>query len=480
MPDGTLKRYGASVISLRGKVMFKSVFQKIFVTYLSILILVMFVVSVTVSSLAENYIYSEKENTLQSVANRTNSAANAYASGEIGQSELGDIIDAMAYITDTKIYIIKADASSLEHIDLGDQLSDQYLKDALSTVLLGESVISRNQYSKGFEAPMLFAAYPWQNDTGINGAILLFSPESELESIVGNINLVIWLVAAAFVLIGGIIIYIVSKKTVAPIKAIDAASKNMAAGISVDDIEIRSKDELGNLARSFNSMKQKLEKNEKLRQDLITNISHDLRTPLTNIYGYLSGMRDGVIKTEDYQKYIAVIQKETRRLMSLTGEILDTAKVQSGNIELCISRFKLCDAVDAAITANETLADDKQITIDKEVDDRLIVNADREKTGQIIYNLINNAIKYSGSKSRVTVAARKTEKGTEICITDQGIGIAEKDLPYIFERFYRAQTGKSGYGLGLGIAKTYVESHGGQINVQSTEGKGTRVCFTLP
>ncbi|MDD5016863.1 MAG: hypothetical protein PHO15_02035, partial [Eubacteriales bacterium] len=143
--------------------MFKSVFFKIFVTYLSILILIMFVLSMIVSSLAENYVYSEKEKTLQNVANRTNSAANAYASGEISQSELGDVIDAMAYITDTKIYIVRADASSLEHVDLGDQLSDQYLKDALHKVLNGESVVSRNQYSKGFEAPMLFAAYPWED-----------------------------------------------------------------------------------------------------------------------------------------------------------------------------------------------------------------------------------------------------------------------------------------------------------------------------
>lgn len=460
--------------------MFKSVFQKIFVTYLSILILIMIVLSVIVTSLSTNNVYNDKRKILESVANKTNSLANAYAAEEIDKSALNDLIDAMAYITDSKIYIIKADTASLEHIDLGEQLTDKYLKDALHTALSGKSVFHRRKYSERFAAPMLFAAHPWHDDNGIYGAILLFSPESEIASIVSKINIVIWLTAAAFILIGGFVIYIVSKKMVAPIKAIDLASKNMAAGIPVEDIVIRTKDEFGNMALSFNSMKQKLEKNEKLRQDLIANISHDLRTPLTNINGYLSGMSDGIIKPEDYKKYISVIQKEARRLISLTGSILDTAKIQAGNIELNLTSFELDTTVDDAISANETSANEKQITVIKDVDAGIIVNADREKIQQVMYNLINNAIKYSKPKSSVTVTAVKTDKETKICVADHGSGIAEKDLPYIFERYYRAQTGQSGFGLGLCIAKTYVESHGGRINANSNKAQGTRICFTLP
>ena len=459
--------------------MFKSVFQKIFVTYLSILILVMVILSLIMTSLAQNYVYTEKEKMLGSVAQRTNSLANDYASGEIDQTALGDAIDAMAYITDTKIYIVETDESTLNQLNLGDELNDQYLKDALKTVMAGDSVFLRRQYSKGFEAPMLFVAYPWQDESDIFGAVLLFSPESQIASIIDDINLVIMLTAAAFVLIGGLIVYVVTKKTVAPIQVIDDASKKMAAGRPVGDIEIRSKDELGNMARSFNSMRLKLEKNEQLRQDLIANISHDLRTPLTNINGYISGIADGIIAPEDFPKYIGVIQQEARRLMRLTGEILDTAKIQSGNIELNISRFKLAPVIDTAIAANAVLSEDKHMTFIKDVDGAISMRADREKIQQVLYNLINNAVKYSEPDTSVDISARQTANGTEICVTDHGKGISHHDLPHIFDRFYRAETKKSGYGLGLCIAKTYVESHSGCISAQSGP-EGTRICFVIP
>jgi signal transduction histidine kinase len=452
-------------------------FKKIFLTYLLILVLVMTVLSLTISSLAENYVYGEKKSILENVADRANSAANAYNSGDYGQQELTRILDTMAYITDTKLYIVKPDF--YDEIDEGSEFGGEYLKDALKKALAGESVFIRRQYSTHFEARMLFMASPWRSGTEVKGAILLFSPEREVAAVIGGVQLAICLTAAAFVLIGGAIIYMFSRRIVKPIKAIGDASAKMALGEYVEDIDIGTKDELGSMARSFNSMKKKIEANEALRQDLIANISHDLRTPITNINGFLSGMSDGVIKPGEYPRYIKILKKEAKRLMDLTGGILEAAKVRSGSLELNITEFALLGAAKEAAAANAELAKSRNVKIVTDIDSKLRISADHKKITQVLYNLVNNAVKFSHVGGSVRLSAEETSEGVKISVEDNGAGIDENDLPNIFDRFYRA-SGESGYGLGLSIVKTFVEAHGSHVEIQSGKGEGTLVSFILP
>ena len=461
--------------------MFKSLFWKLFFTYLSVLVLVTLVLSVTISALADNYVYEAKHDLLDSVADKTAAAANKFAAGDISQTELTEIINSMAYISNAKIYVVQASADALEEIDLGNRLSGEYIRDALEVVLQGERVFLRRQYSEGFDAQVLFAAYPWDDGEGIRGAILLFSPEEDVSAIVAKIRLVTWLTAAVFVLIGGAIIYLVTRRVVRPIKALDEASRKMARGEPADDIETRSDDETGRLARSFNSMKHKLQQNEALRQELIAGISHDLRTPVTSINGYLSGMADGIIKPEDYPKTIGIIRQETQRLIRLTDEILQTAKIRSGSIELNLTRFPIHEMLDAAVAVNAPLAEKRGIRIEADIDHSLMVHADAQKIEQVAGNLINNAVKYSGKGCVVTIAAEHGGNGTCICVTDNGPGIDPESLPHIFDRYYRAvPREREGFGIGLTIVKAYVEAHGGRIEAESEPGRGTRICFILP
>ncbi len=450
-------------------------FRKIFITYLLILALVMTVLSFTISSLAENYVYGEKKGLLENVADRVNNAANAYASGEYGQQELNRIINTMAYITDTKIYVVKPGFYS--EIDADSELGGEFLKDSLKKALAGESVFLRKQYSTHFEAQMLFMASPWRSGGQVKGAILLFSPEKEVAAVIGGIELAIWLTAAGFILIGGAIIYVFSRKIVKPIEAIGGASEKMALGEYVEDIGLTSKDELGKMARSFNSMKKKIEANEVLRQELIANVSHDLRTPITNINGFLSGMSEGVIKPDEYPKYISILKKETKRLMDLTGGILDAAKVRSGSIELNITEFALIGAAKEAVSANAELAKGKHVKITTDIGSKIHVSADSKKITQVLYNLINNAVKFTHEGGNVKLSAAETGEGVKVSVEDDGAGIDEKELPNIFGRYYTA--GGSGYGIGLSIVKAYVEAHGSRVEIKSKEGEGTAVSFIL-
>ncbi len=461
--------------------MFKSVFQKIFFTYLFILVAIMLTLTFFLTTIANNYVYNQKHNLLNNVGVKANALANAYELGTIDHAQLIEALNAMGYTVDTKIYIIKADIAALSTIDLGEELDDPYLDEALTRVLNGESVFSQRQYSKEFEAQVVFAAYPWRDASGIRGAILMFSPEHTVSTIVGNIRLIIALLAAAFMFMGGIVIFVYSRRLVRPIREIDEASRLMAQGEDAPDIKIRTRDELGALANSFNTMKQKILKNERLRSELLSNISHDLRTPITTISGFAGGMADGVIKESDYKKYIGIIRSEAKRLGSLTEGILESAKIQAGNLELNIASFPLQRAVRDAIEANANAAAEKRIKLKTEIPPNLTINADERKLQQVLYNLINNAVKYSQTGGTVTISATGGDDHVEVSVLDYGEGIALSDLPHVFNRYYRSDNAKiGGYGLGLSIVKTYVEAHGGTVCASSNKQDGTRFVFTIP
>jgi signal transduction histidine kinase len=455
----------------------RSLFAKIFVTYLSILLCIMVSLAITITALADNYVYAERQRLLDNIGNKTNALAVAYHGGTIDADQLNEAINAMGFTTDTKIYIIRTGLAQLDQLDMGDKLSDPYLKQALERVLLGERVFQRGQYAAGFAEKVVFAAIPWEDETTIYGAILMFSPERAISSIIWSIRSFIIVAASVFVIIGGLVIYLFSKRLIMPIKAIEAASARMALGEDTPDIDIRSRDELGDLARSFNTMKNKIQSNEVLRQELFANISHDLRTPLTSINGFARGMADGIIKPKDYRKTVDIILSEVRRLMQLTDEILETAKIRSGNIELNLSRFSLRRAVDAAVAAQLALFSDKGMSICVNVDEGIALCADEKRIEQVLFNLLNNAFKYAYANTQVKVSAHAVGNEVAVAVENVGEGIDAKDLPHIFGRYYRATNAASGYGLGLSIVKAYVEAHGGRIEVTSTPNSITR--FTI-
>lgn len=458
-----------------------SLFQKIFFTYLSILALIMAVLSVFTSSLADSYVYREKQRMMDNVAREAADAANGYAAGEISADQLSYVVDALGYVADTKIYVVRADVSMAEDIDLGGTLTGQYLSDALRKALAGETVFQRQQYSEGFGAQMLFGAYPWMDGDTIRGAMLLFSPQEAVSSIVSGIRRVIWLTAAAFVLVGAPIIWLFTRRIVRPIRAIERASSQVALGKPADDIDIRSNDEVGRLARSFNDMKRKLAQNEAMRQELIANVSHDLRTPLTSVNGFASAMADGVIKPEDYPRYIGLLRQQTQKLMALTDGILESAKLKSGRIELNISEFALADAAAEAVSINAAPAAAKNVRIRTDIPKGLAVRADRKKLEQALHNLISNAVRFSPTGGIVSVDAVREADGVRISVSDEGPGIPKADLPFIFERYYQSADGAGGgFGIGLGIVRSYIEAHGGAVDAQNLPGNGARFSIFLP
>lgn len=467
--------------------MFKSVFGKLLITYLAIIITVIAVLSLVMTMIYNGYVFAEKQKDLEKIGSTVNQLVNRLDRKEISQAELNTALDSLGNISDSKIYVLKVDKKSLENpksLKLGEALEESDLISDLRKILDGEKVFRKKQYSKEFDMYVVFSGVPWQTESGISGAILLFSPISQISSNITKLNLVIWLTALVFILLSAVVIYFNSLRISKPIKEMERAAGKLASGENSEDLQVNSQDEIGRLAKTFNEMKQQLANTEKMRRDFIANVSHDMRTPLTSINGFVGGMLDGIVKPADYNKYLHIIKDETQRLTRLTNEILQLAKLQSGSIKLIKENLNVKAILNSVISSTKTLLAEKSIRISVVCDDTTTVNADSDRLKQILLNILDNAVRYSGQESEIGIEVSQKRSKTEFRIRDTGIGISAEELPFIFEKFYRVdksrQASQGGTGLGLNIVKSLVELHGGKIWAQSELGAGTEIIFELP
>lgn len=258
-------------------------------------------------------------------------------------------------------------------------------------------------------------------------------------------------------------------------------------GISEGDLSQRaradSQDELGALAQSFNIMADDLAKQEKMRRDLVADIAHEFRTPLTTIRGYVESILDGVKKPD--QDILGRIGAETERLTTLISDLQELSRAESGKLSLEKKPVDLNVLVEEVLFKFEKRIAEKEIQVETDLEGSLpLALVDEKRIGQVLENILNNAIKYNYQKGRVRVSTTRDGEGVRITIADTGQGISPQDLPHIFERFYRGDKSRSrhtgGTGIGLSIAKNLVEAHRGTISVQSQPGQGSTLSIWLP
>lgn len=225
---------------------------------------------------------------------------------------------------------------------------------------------------------------------------------------------------------------------------------------------------------------------EKVRQDFVANISHELRTPVSTIKGYAETLLDGALEDKEHARdFLNIIHSDSERLAGLIDDILDLSRIESGRLKLEPRSCALREIVGRAVSALGRRAQEKAIRLAAEIPaDLPDVMADQDRIAQVLSNLLDNALKYTESGGSVTVTAREQDGRVRVDVTDTGIGIDEKDLPRVFERFYRAAgrqpSERAGTGLGLSIVKHIVQAHNGQVFVRSTPGRGSTFSFTLP
>ncbi len=464
--------------------MFKSIYMKLFVTYLSLFLAIILVISFFMLSIFYREFTLQAASNLENAGVKTNALMGRYYSNEITRVELNSWINAMSYISNIKIYVLNPDTSRLSvgNEDVDMKLNSQIISD-ITEIMNGATVQRMNPIKLSSEDEVVYVGMPLEYNGQISGVILLFTPMTELNNVSREVLNTMILIIAVAVMISAFTILRSSIRISEPIVEISNYAIELGRGREIPDIEIKSKDEIGRLGRSFNIMKKEILVAEQMRRDIVANVSHELRTPLTSIIGFLKGILDGVIKPEDEKKYLELAYNEANRLKDLTKEIVEVAKLESGSTKLNKERFVLNDLAKEVKIELDGMVSEKKLnfTLEEKVKN-IVLFADKDRIRQVFINIINNSFKFT-DKGYIKVTINRKDKNAIIQVADSGTGIKKDKISYLFNKFYTANeygNATNGAGLGLNIVKNIVDMHDGTIKVDSEYGKGTKITIHIP
>lgn len=291
--------------------------------------------------------------------------------------------------------------------------------------------------------------------------------------------------SSAWVMLAAVIAtYFITERIIHPLRNMTAAAKKFGKGDFSTRVTVYGKDEVAVLSKAFNDMADSLEKLEKMRSSFLASVSHDLRTPMTTIAGFIDGIMSGAIPPENHEQYLQIISSEVHRLSRLVSQLLDVSRLESGDRRMDFKPFDIAETARIVLISFEQKIDDKKLQVEFETDeDEMPVVADQDAIHQVVYNLCHNAIKFAHEGGRLAIKIRNHEqKKVMVSVFDEGQMIAKEDIAMVFERFYKTDESrgldKHGVGLGLYISKTIIDAHGEKIGVESNES-GTEFWFTL-
>ena len=350
--------------------------------------------------------------------------------------------------------------------------------------------MSHNYYAVGdfygyFNEPMISALSPVTANFRKQAYIVVHEPLRNIEERLFTVTRIAYTTFGIIFLLSLIILIFFTTIIYLPMRKITKAAREYTGGNLDYVIDVDKDDEIGRLAASLNLMASELSRAEENQKKFIANVSHDFRSPLTSIRGYLEAMVDGTIPPEMHEKYLNIVLNETERLTKLTNSLLTLNNLNIRGTVLEITDFDINGVIKNTAATFEGSCMEKKIRFKLVLTGKtLFVTADEEKIKQVLYNLIDNAIKFSNANSTIKVETTEKNEKVFVSVKDSGIGIPKDSLKLIFDRFYKTDSSrgkdKKGTGLGLSITKEIINAHHENINVISTEGVGTEFIFTLP
>lgn len=331
-------------------------------------------------------------------------------------------------------------------------------------------------------APNFYSAFEGQN--GIIGSVYAVV-ESGTTHLVMSVFRIFFVIAAICLGVGFLLIWFLTKKMVTPLQQMSAAAKRFAIGDFSYRVSINSNDELADLGIAFNDMANALDKLESSRRSFVANVSHELKTPMTSIAGFIDGILDGTIPKEKEDYYLKIVSDEVRRLSRLVVAMLNMSKMESGDFVMNQKRYNISDQIIHILLTFEQKIEEKNIEI-RGLEDAttLYAYADPDMIYQVVYNLFDNAVKFTNENGYIQISVKELNDNIEISIKNSGEGINPTELSRIFERFYKVDKSRSldskGVGLGLYIVKMMVEMNGGRIYARSDSQSEAEFIFNLP
>lgn len=480
--------------------MFKSSLSKHLVTFVSIILLSFLMLAGIVSSMIRSYSMEEKERKL--------SSASSFIASQIEAVKPAAIED---FARSVEARYLASSVTYLDHdvdILILDENGNVYLstigvKDGESETSTVEGDLGRIEmlslvpvsvagdvaiYSGrlgGYlaENSLIYSTRVSYSDT-VNGYVLAVSSTLVEDNLIVTarkavVNSSIWVMLAAV-----IAAYFMTERLVNPLRNMTRAVRSFAKGELSTRVVVSGKDEVAELGEAFNHMAESLENLEKMRNSFLANVSHDLRTPMTTIAGFIDGINSGAIPPEKHEYYLGVVSDEVHRLSRLVTQLLDVSRLESGDRKFSFVDFDVAEMARIILLSFEQKIESKHLDVEFVSDeDTMIANADKDAIHQVLYNLCHNAVKFARDGGRFIIKITKEEpKKLRISVLDDGECLVGEDKEMVFDRFYKTDKSrgldKNGVGLGLYICKTIVEAHGEKIGVIS-ESEGCEFWFTL-
>ena len=391
---------------------------------------------------------------------------------------------AMRLYLESSLWFVQKDGTMITASNLENTSSPDVIEN------FDPAEIGGNQYIVGtyhgyFDEDVITVMAPVTEGFSTKGYLLIHSPVSFIDEKCHTLMIPIYISLGVIYLLSFIFLLGFHFFVYRPLRQITEAAKQYASGNLDYEIPVYTHDEMGYLSASLNYMAVQLKDMDDYQKKIVANVSHDFRSPLTSIKGYVEAMTDGTIPSELHQKYLKIILFETERLTDLTTDLLTLNEFDTKELLLNKEEFDIQETIKNTAESFEGVCTPKHITIELLLlPGHVTVFADRRKIQQVLYNLIDNAIKFSESNSAITIEVVEKNEKVFVSIKDQGIGIPRKDQNKIWERFYKSDLSrgkdKKGTGLGLSIVKEIIQAHDEHINVISTEGVGTEFIFSLP
>ncbi|MFT3950393.1 MAG: HAMP domain-containing sensor histidine kinase [Oscillospiraceae bacterium] len=314
--------------------------------------------------------------------------------------------------------------------------------------------------------------------------IFAAASESEQDDYIWNIMEIYALSCAIAYIIVIVLVYLTTLNLTSPIKEMAKTAKRIGQGNFDERVPLYDITEYRELASALNDMAVSIKNYDIMRSSFVANVSHELRTPMTSIGGFVDGMIDGTIPRAEQKKYLRIVSDEVHRLTRLVRSMLNLAKIESGTMQLTGEFFSILEPIVHTLETFTARLEEKHIEIEGLDGDRVIVFADNDLVHQVVYNLLENAIKFVNDGGKISFSFRHIENFVEISIKNSGDGLGETELPLVFDRFYKTDESrgkdKNGVGLGLNIVKSIIKLHNGKIMVRSIRNEYTEFVFTLP
>jgi signal transduction histidine kinase len=449
--------------------MIRSLYVRIVFTFMLIVAIGLTVAFLITKTVYDGVLFKEKQSEMMEIGGHVRSRLE-----QLRYPEMVSYLDGLSALGTHKFTLIREGQAELPaDLPVG--------RDQIDHVLHGSEY--RSAGAGWMDVPEVLAVgIPLQAD-GVRYGLFIDLNFKEISRSFSMMFYIFRSVAIVKLLIGSLLILLASGYLVRPIKRLTAATKKIAVGHYDVELKVKQRDELGLLAESFNHMAKQLRQVERMRRDFVSDVSHELQSPLTSIRGFAAALAKDDLPSTERSRSATVIMAETERLSRLCEDLLKLASLESEHHPFTPVRYRLDEQLRRTIIAAEPMWSSKQLELDLSLEEAT-VTADPDQMTQVWTNLIANSVKFTPNGGRITITMQRQPKGVAVTVADTGIGISEQDIDRIFERFYKADQARDrsagGSGLGLAVVRKIIDIHNGSIRVRSEVGMGTAITVTLP